>query len=72
MGTLSSELKLFVAESRSRHRAYTPTPTSRIGVVEFMRAVLEWDVLFVLEHDELRRAPDTSTIRWRSNWVERS
>ena len=28
------------------------------GVVGFMRVKLGWDVLFVLEHDELRRAPD--------------
>ena len=28
------------------------------GVVEFMRVTLGWDVLFVLEHDDLRRAPD--------------
>jgi hypothetical protein len=28
------------------------------GVVEFMRVTLGWDVLFVLEHNDLRRAPD--------------
>jgi hypothetical protein len=28
------------------------------GVVQYMRTRLHWDVLFVLEHDDLRRAPD--------------
>jgi len=28
------------------------------GLVGFMRQRLQWDVLFVLEEDELRRAPD--------------
>jgi Domain of unknown function (DUF5615) len=28
------------------------------GVVAFMRSRLGWDVLFVVEHDDLRRAPD--------------
>jgi hypothetical protein len=28
------------------------------GLVAFMRQALHWDVLFVLEHEELRRAPD--------------
>jgi hypothetical protein len=29
------------------------------GLVDYMRNLLNWDVLFVLEDDELRRAPDT-------------
>ena len=29
------------------------------GIVAHMRTRLHWDVLFVLEEDELRRAPDT-------------
>jgi hypothetical protein len=28
------------------------------GLVSFMRQALHWDVLFVLEHEDLRRAPD--------------
>jgi hypothetical protein len=28
------------------------------GLVSFMRHVLQWDVLFVLEHEDLRRARD--------------
>ena len=29
-----------------------------VGLVSFMRNELHWDVLFVLEHDDLRRASD--------------
>ena len=28
------------------------------GIVAFMRSRLDWDVLFVLEDGDLRRAPD--------------
>ncbi len=57
MGTLSSELGPHVARAASAPRIYADAniPT---GVVEFMRTTLRWDVLFVLEHDDLRRAPD--------------
>src|SRR4029079_7458719 len=33
------------------------------GVVAFMREKLRWDVLFVLEHDDLRRARDIEHFR---------
>ena len=33
------------------------------GLVEYMRARLDWDVLFVLEEHELRRAPDVKHYR---------
>ena len=33
------------------------------GVVSYMRTRLGWDVLFVLEHDDLRRARDTEHFR---------
>ena len=33
------------------------------GLVAHMRVRLQWDVLFVLEEDELRRAPDTRHYR---------
>ena len=36
----------------------TWTPICRTGVVQSMRTDLGWDVLFVLEHDDLRRARD--------------
>ena len=62
MGTLSSELRLFVAESVPGPRIYADANIPS-GVVEFMRAILKWDVLFVLEHDDLRRAPDIQHYR---------
>jgi hypothetical protein len=34
-----------------------------VGLVAFMRTDLQWDVLFVLEHDDLRRAPDLDHYR---------
>jgi hypothetical protein len=57
MGTLSSELGPHVARLAGAPRVYADAnlPT---GVVEYMRTTLHWDVLFVLEHDDLRRAPD--------------
>jgi hypothetical protein len=57
MGTLSSELTHVIVESGPVPRIYADAniPT---GVVEYMRNVLAWDVFFVLEHDDVRRAPD--------------
>jgi hypothetical protein len=57
MGTLSSELRSVIEEADPGPRVYADAniPT---GVVAFMRDVLKWDVFFVLEHDDLRRAPD--------------
>ena len=40
-----------------------PTRTCRLGSWRYMRAHLEWDVLFVLEEDDLRRAPDIKHYR---------
>ena len=57
MGTLSSELTHVIVDSGPVPRIYADAniPT---GVVEFMRNVLGWDVFFVLEHDDIRRAAD--------------
>ncbi len=57
MGTLSSELTHVIVDSGPVPRIYADAniPT---GVVEFMRNVLRWDVFFVLEHDDIRRAAD--------------
>ncbi len=57
MGTLSSELGQFVAGARPAPRVYADAniPT---GVVEYMRNVLGWDVFFVLEQADIRRAAD--------------
>jgi len=57
VGSLSSELRPIAAELAAAPRVYVdanvPWP-----VVGFMRQVLRWDVLFVLEEPALRRAPD--------------
>lgn len=57
MGTLSSELTHVIVDSGPVPRIYADAniPT---GVVEFMRNALGWDVFFVLEHDDIRRAAD--------------
>jgi len=62
MGTLSSELGPHLSRLVEVPRVYADAnlPT---GVVAYMRTELRWDVLFVLEHDELRRAPDTEHFR---------
>lgn len=57
MGTLASGLALLAARTSDAPRVYVDAnlPT---GIVAAMRQMLGWDVFFVLEHDELRRAPD--------------
>ena len=46
-----------------RGRASTPTPTCRPGSSRSCARGSQWDVLFVLEEDELRRAPDVKHYR---------
>jgi hypothetical protein len=57
MGTLASELAPHVDRGQEEPRIYVdanmPAP-----LVSFMRQTLHWDVLFVIEHDDLRRARD--------------
>jgi len=57
VGTLSAELADHAARLAARPRIYAdanvPAP-----IVAHMRTRLGWDVLFVLEEDDLRRAPD--------------
>src|SRR5687767_4269038 len=57
MGTLASELGPHVDRAQEEPRIYVdanmPAP-----LVSFMRQALRWDVLFVIEHDDLRRARD--------------
>ena len=62
MGTLASELATFAGRIAGQPRVYVDAnvPT---GLVAFMRNVLQWDVLFVMEHDDLRRAPDADHFR---------
>jgi hypothetical protein len=62
MGTLSSELVPHAQRIASRPRIYVdanvPAP-----IVTYMRGKLQWDVLFVVEEDALRRAPDVKHYR---------
>jgi len=57
MGTLASELRPIATGLAAAPRVYVDANLP-LGVVSFMRHTLAWDVLFVLEHDDLRRAPD--------------
>jgi hypothetical protein len=58
MGTLSSELAPHADRITSSPRVYADANVPA-GIVAHMRTRLHWDVLFVLEVDDLRRAPDT-------------
>ncbi len=58
MGTLSSELASHAERLTARPRIYADANVPA-GLVAHMRHRLDWDVLFVLEEDGLRRAPDT-------------
>ena len=62
MGTLSSELAPHAVRLSPRPRIYADANVPA-GLVAFMRARLAWDVLFVLEEDDLRRAPDARHYR---------
>jgi hypothetical protein len=57
MGTLSSELAPHAERLVARPRIYADANVPA-GIVAHMRARLRWDVLFVLEENDLRRAPD--------------
>jgi hypothetical protein len=62
VGTLSSELGPVAERLSPRPRIYCDANVPA-GLVEFMRLKLQWDVLFVIEVDELRRAPDAKHYR---------
>jgi hypothetical protein len=62
MGTLWSELAPIADERADTPRVYADANVPA-GVVGFMRGVLRWDVLFVVEHDDLRRAHDIEHYR---------
>lgn len=62
MGTLSSELASVAARVSGQPRVYIDANVPA-GLVTFMRAELRWDVLAVVEHDELRRAADGAHFR---------
>ena len=61
MGTLASELAPLAARVE-QPRVYVDANMPS-GVVSYMRTRLGWDVLFVIEHDDLRRARDTEHYR---------
>ncbi len=57
MGTLASELGPHADRIAGQPRVYVDANVPA-GLVAFMRVTLRWDVLFVIEHDDLRRARD--------------
>jgi hypothetical protein len=57
MGSLASELRPLAAELAAAPRVYVDANVPW-GAVVFMRHDLRWDVLFVMEEPDLRRAPD--------------
>ena len=61
MGTLSSELAPHAERLSPQPRIYADANVPA-GLVAYMRARLGWDVLFVIEEDELRRAPDVEAL----------
>lgn len=62
MGTVPTELEPVAGQLAPRPRIYADANVPA-GLVEFMRTRLHWDVLFVLEEDGLRRAPDLKHFR---------
>jgi len=67
MGTLASELGPHAERIAGQPRLYVDANIPA-GLVEFMRVRLQWDVLFVIEHDELRRARDGDHFRLAREW----
>jgi len=65
MGTISSELAPHAERLSPRPRIYADANVPA-GLVAYMRERLDWDVLFVLEEDDLRRAPDVKHYRLAS------
>ena len=57
MGTLASALGPHAERIAGQPRLYVDANVPA-GLVAFMRTRLQWDVLFVMEHDDLRRARD--------------
>jgi hypothetical protein len=57
MGTLSSELGPIALRQAPAPRIYADANVPA-GLVAHMRTALKWDVLSVIEEDDLRRAPD--------------
>ena len=62
MRTLSSELGSALDQRPGPPRVYADANVPR-GLVGFMRDQLRWDVFFVMEHEDLRRARDIEHYR---------
>jgi len=62
MGTLSTELAPHAQRLTPRPRIYADANVPA-GLVAYMRTSLDWDVLFVIEEEDLRRAPDLKHFR---------
>lgn len=62
MGTLWSELGPVAQAVAERPRVYADANVPA-GLVTFMRETLRWDVLFVMDHPDLRRARDAEHYR---------
>ena len=62
MGTLASELGPHAERLTEHSRVYVDANVPA-RLVAFMRTTLQWDALFVIEHDDLRRAPDGEHFR---------
>lgn len=62
MGTLASGLRPIAHDLAHAPRVYVDA-NMPAGVVAVMRQELAWDVLFVMEHDDLRRATDEEHFR---------
>lgn len=62
MGTLWSELGPVAEAVAARPRVYADANVPS-GIVSFMRDTLKWDVLFVMDHPDLRRARDIEHYR---------
>jgi hypothetical protein len=62
MGTLWSELGPVADAVTDRPRVYADANMPS-GVVSYMRERLRWDVLFVMDHPDLRRARDREHFR---------
>lgn len=62
MGTLSSELRDALQRTPGAPRVYADANVPA-GIVAFLRTRLRWDVFFVMEHADLRRASDVEHYR---------
>jgi hypothetical protein len=62
MKTLASQLAAVAEHLTGQPRVYADANVPA-GVIGFLRTRLHWDVLAVIEHDDLRRLPDLDHFR---------